>query len=152
MIRTASLASLLALLPAAAAAQDASDAALSAKASEAEQAAMAEGMRVGPIVGQPAPAASVVAGPSFRRDQCGDCVTTRLAACLPISPLLPRTSVAPPASGSGSGSGCGTALCLCLGLRKIPGVSRATRSAASLPSEPLVVRERADIPFLVAWA
>ncbi len=60
MIRTASLASLLALLPAAAAAQDASDAALSAKASEAEQAAMAEGMRVGPIVGQPAPAASVV--------------------------------------------------------------------------------------------
>ncbi|WP_272992321.1 MULTISPECIES: peroxiredoxin family protein [Hyphomonas] len=60
MIRTASLASLLALLPAAAAAQGASDAALSAKASEAEQAAMAESMRVGPIVGQPAPAASVV--------------------------------------------------------------------------------------------
>ena len=60
MIRTASLASLLAMLPAAAVAQEPSDAALSAKAAEAERAAMAEEMRVGPVVGQPAPAVSVV--------------------------------------------------------------------------------------------
>ncbi|MEZ6000108.1 redoxin domain-containing protein [Hyphomonas sp.] len=60
MIRTASLASLLALLPAAAVAQEASDATLAAKTSEAERAAMAEEMRVGPIVGQPAPAVSVI--------------------------------------------------------------------------------------------
>ena len=59
MIRTASLASLLALLPAAAGAQEASDATLAAKASEAERAALAEQMRVGPVVGQPAPAVSV---------------------------------------------------------------------------------------------
>lgn len=60
MIRTASLASLLALLPAAAVAQETSDATIAAKASEAERAAMAEEMRVGPVVGQPAPAVSVV--------------------------------------------------------------------------------------------
>lgn len=59
MIRTASLASLLALLPAAAVAQEPSDAAMAAKASEAERAAMAEEMRVGPVVGEPAPAVTV---------------------------------------------------------------------------------------------
>ena len=56
MIRTASLASLLALLPAAAVAQEPSDAAMAAKTSEAERAAMAGEMRVGPVVGEPAPA------------------------------------------------------------------------------------------------
>ena len=60
MIRTASLASLLALLPAAAAAQEPSDVQMAAKSAEAERAAMAEEMRVGPIVGQPAPAVSVI--------------------------------------------------------------------------------------------
>ena len=59
MIRTASLASLLALLPAAAMAQEAPDTQMEAKSAEAERAAMAEEMRVGPVVGQPAPAASV---------------------------------------------------------------------------------------------
>lgn len=62
MIRTASLASLLALLPAATAhAQDATDASLAAKAAEADRIAeAAEDMRVGPVVGQPAPVVSVV--------------------------------------------------------------------------------------------
>jgi len=60
MIRSASLASILALLPAAAGAQEATDATLNAKATQAEQAAMAEEMRVGPVVGQPAPVVSVV--------------------------------------------------------------------------------------------
>lgn len=59
MIRTASLASLLALLPATAVAQETSETTLSAKASEAERAALAEEMRVGPVVGQPAPAVTV---------------------------------------------------------------------------------------------
>lgn len=59
MIRTASLASILALLPAAATAQETSNAPMAAKSAEAERAAMAEEMRVGPVVGQPAPAVSV---------------------------------------------------------------------------------------------
>ena len=65
MIRTMSLASLIALLPAAAGAQagapGADDAALAAKAAETERIAeAAEEMRVGPVVGQPAPEVSVV--------------------------------------------------------------------------------------------
>ena len=59
MIRTMSLASLIALLPAAAGAQGADEAALAAKSAEAERTA-AEAMRVGPLVGQPAPIVSLV--------------------------------------------------------------------------------------------
>lgn len=58
MIRTLSLASLIALLPAAAGAQGADEATLTAKSAEAEQAA-AEAMRVGPVVGAPAPEVSL---------------------------------------------------------------------------------------------
>lgn len=59
MIRTVSLASLLALLPAAATAQDTSNTQMEAKSAEADRAAMAADMRIGPVVGQPAPAVSV---------------------------------------------------------------------------------------------
>ena len=64
MIRTASLASLLAMLPAAAAtAQETNDAAMAVKSAEAEKyAEAAEAVRVGPVVGQPAPAVTL-AGP-----------------------------------------------------------------------------------------
>ena len=61
MIRTMSLASLIAMLPAAAVAQGADEATLASKAAEAERiATAAEEMRVGPVVGAPAPAVSVV--------------------------------------------------------------------------------------------
>jgi peroxiredoxin len=60
MIRTASLASLLAMLPAAAVAQETTDATLAAKSAEADRyAEAAEAMRVGPVVGQPAPSVTL---------------------------------------------------------------------------------------------
>ena len=61
MSQAMSLASLIALLPAAAGAQEASDATLAAKSAEAEKiAAAAEEMRVGPVVGMPAPEATLL--------------------------------------------------------------------------------------------